>query len=204
MNITPPTFCCLDMDGVLVDFQGAAFAAHGSDNLFLRRPLGEIAGVWEIADILGISAEEFWAPMASEEFWASLRPTNDWEEILSLAEGACGADNTFLLTCPAISPGSLSGKMRWIDEYLPEYRRRYIMAPDKRPCAKGNLLIDDNERNVSAFIESGGGAILVPRPWNRHHDVASTGNTVDYVARCLEDISRQMGGESWNTTLPMA
>jgi hypothetical protein len=36
------------------------------------------------------------------------------------------------------------------------------------------LLIDDNEKNISAFRKSGGMAITVPRPWNRLRGCANT------------------------------
>jgi 5'(3')-deoxyribonucleotidase len=47
-----------------------------------------------------------------------------------------------------------------------------------------SCLIDDDEKNIKAFREAGGNALLFPQPWNGHETPL---NPVRYVLDWLEE-----------------
>ena len=90
-----------------------------------------------------------------------------------------------LLTSPG-NAESVVGKIQWIEKHLPEYKRRYLIGPEKHFCSHRNsILIDDSDENVMKFREEGGDAILVPRMWNcnygnRHHSFDFVKEIIEY------------------------
>lgn len=148
----------LDMDGVLVDFIGGAYGLH-------QRPMPD-AVPWRIWEEMGLTEEEFWAPMG-HDFWANLPWTPEGQLLVRQLELMVGAENICLLTSPCLTPGCAEGKLAWIGRHLPQYRRQYLLGPAKGFAAgPGKVLVDDHEKNVADFRSMGGGAVLVPRPWN--------------------------------------
>jgi 5'(3')-deoxyribonucleotidase len=153
----------LDMDGVLADFVGGICRAHDRSNPF-DDPANR--GRYEMTDIWGISATQFWKP-ADEEFWANLEPTPEASEVVRLAVETVGIDNVCILSSPRSDPHCIPGKIRWIKRHFPELDRRYLFGPRKEFCAGlGRTLIDDYDVNVTGFYNAGGRALLFPRPWN--------------------------------------
>ena len=177
----------LDVDDVLVDFTLAVLSQltgykigpvdfkpeWGFD---IARAYNELSRPFEIH----ISPEQFWAKIPME-FWATRKKTEECDEIIRSSSELVGRQNVFLLTAPINDPECGSGKMELIRDIFPEFwnDRRYIIAPPKYVCAQpGSLLIDDSDRNVDAFREAGGIAVLFPRPWNSAH--ASQTNEFDF------------------------
>lgn len=160
--------CLLDLDGVLCDFVTGICAAHNSPNVY-DNPAN--AGKYAMEELLGLSATQFWKP-CDEAFWAGLPRMRDFQQILSLVEDAFGQENVCLLTSPSVNEGCATGKIRWIYEHLPAYKRRFLIGPPKHFCAHdGAVLIDDYDTNIAKFQAAGGHAIIVPRRWNSMHDV---------------------------------
>ena len=127
-------------------------------------------GRYGLPGLLGMTAREFWEPMGYS-FWVHLPTTEHGAEILGALELLVGAPRVCILTSPASNRGAVEGKVAWIRRELPEYRRRFLVGPDKTFCAgPGSLLVDDFERNCLAFEQAGGASLLVPAPWNRLHD----------------------------------
>ena len=148
----------LDMDGVIVNLQEAVHQLHGFDvnSAFHRHELG-------------MTQEELWGK-TDASWWAGLPWMEDGRAILALCEDAVGVENVIICTTPAEWPGSAEGKLRWIEQQVPNYARRFVLTPDKSWCANGRtLLIDDTERVIAAFREAGGATLLCPRPWNAMH-----------------------------------
>ena len=148
----------LDMDGVIVNLQEAVQQLHGFDvnSAFHRHELE-------------MTQEELWS-RTDAHWWASLPWMEDGRAILALCEDAVGVENVIICTTPAAWPGSAEGKLRWIEQQMPNYARRFVLTPDKSWCANGRtLLIDDSEHVVAAFRQSGGATLLCPRPWNAMH-----------------------------------
>ena len=151
--------CLLDMDGVLVDFVAGAAKHHGFDPVVVDR--------WDFVEKVGLTTAQFWNPL-NADFWAGLPWTPDGREILAAVEDAFGKENVCLLSSPCDTAGCMDGKLTWIREHLPGYRRRFLFGPAKEFAANGNrVLVDDSDGNAEAFRNAGGPVLLVPRPWNR-------------------------------------
>lgn len=175
--------CFLDLDGVLVDFVGGAFALHG-------RSLPRRAVQWDFDKQLGIPAADFWAPMG-QAFWAGLDWTPEGRLLLGGIEGLFG-ENVVLLTSPCQTVGAVEGKVDWIRQYLPRYSRRFFVGPAKHTIAgPGKVLVDDHEGNVTPFVAHGGNAVLVPRPWNRRASETNDNGCFD-----VDAVLRELAGRN--------
>jgi 5'(3')-deoxyribonucleotidase len=162
----------LDMDGVMVDFVGAAIKVCGFsvEDCFRDWPPGE----YDVIKALHVEKKDFWEKIESkgEELWANLS-SYPWAR--SLYDGCSKLGNVFFLTKPTIDPKSASGKVIWMQKFLGGQfeARKYLMGPSKHLCGKpGNILIDDYEYNIDTFREAGGQAILFPQHWNKRHHQA--------------------------------
>lgn len=170
-----------DMDGVLADFVGATIRVHGL-------PVKHAECGWDYWTPCGISHDAFWAPLADPAFWANLDPLPDGLELFHRVEAAIGADRIGLLSS-GLCPGSCDGKRDWLKRYLPHYAKHAVFCTAKHLCAAPcKLLIDDHEPNVAGFIEHGGSAVLVPRPWNsrRSETCVNAKFNVDAILREVE------------------
>lgn len=154
----------MDMDGVLVDFLTPALALHKVKNPY-ENPLHK--GNWNTHEILGMTMEEFLAPM-SISFWANLDWTHDGRSILKQFEG-----REICLLSNAITPTAMVGKLKWIEKHLPEFRNKYLFGPAKHFAGSPKrMLVDDSDRNIKEYKAKGFPAILVPRPWNSLHKIS--------------------------------
>jgi hypothetical protein len=110
---------------------------------------------------------QFWNSI-TREVWAGAPRSPEFDMILAHAEAAVGRENVCILTAPTIDPDCLAGKLEWIHKFLPRWlHRQFLVGPPKHFCARPDtLLIDDSDDKCDKFRESGGQAILVPRPWN--------------------------------------
>jgi 5'(3')-deoxyribonucleotidase len=154
----------LDLDGVLVDFVGGALRVHNATHI----PYHDIR--WGLVEQIGISANQFWRGIdaAGEDFWANLVWTHDGREILKMVLDHFGVENVCILTAPSNHHSAAAGKVRWINEHVPELKRQYVLSAAKHFLAgPDKLLIDDHDGNVDKFRAAGGEALLLPRPWNR-------------------------------------
>lgn len=163
----------LDMDGVLVDFMTAALKRFGHDAAEVySRP--EAKGVWEIADLIGVTRNAFYSSFNDREFWEHLPWMPEGKGLYeSVLNGVSGTDaEVFLCTSPMRSPGCFAGKAAWVERELgSEVLSRLVICGAKHKLANPDtLLIDDSERNVAAFKAYGGRTITVPRPWNAYRD----------------------------------
>jgi 5'(3')-deoxyribonucleotidase len=172
--------CFLDLDGVIADFVGGACKAHKRPNPYAGpTPAKE----FDMDKIWGMTPEQFWAPM-DYHFWAQLARMPDAHEILLHVESAFGRENVCILTSPARDPQCSSAKHAWIAACLPNYRRRFFIGSAKQFFARPDaVLVDDYDKNVDAFRDAGGQAILVPRPWNTNRGIEA----VPYLAGALEE-----------------
>jgi len=156
----------LDVDGVLANFIKGAYELHNKPDPYAKE---ENLGSYEIQDLLNIHGRAFWDLMG-ETFWANLDLMPNALEILEILESQYGSHNICLLTSPVKTPGCLRGKMRWIEQHLPEYSRRFLIGPAKEFCAHQNsILFDDFHRNIEKFDHAGGNTFLIPAPWNAKH-----------------------------------
>lgn len=156
----------LDLDGVLVDLVGGVSKFYGVPQPFLN-PANH--GKYYLDKILGIKPEDFWSPLGYD-FWSTLEWMPDATEILFRLFHYVDHKQSTLLTSPISTEGCVEGKCHWIRKHMPRWSRRFLIGSGKEAIAgPGKLLIDDYDQNVDKWIEAGGPAILVPRPWNRLH-----------------------------------
>ena len=132
--------------------------------------------------------QKFWDSIP-RSFWATIPPSNEFPYLIGWCESLVGQENVCLLTSPTIDPDCLAGKLEWIHNFCPRWlHRQFLVGPRKQFCAHGEaLLIDDADKNVAAFREWGGNALLVPRPWNSGNGL-STG---DYLSRAFDVLHEQ-------------
>lgn len=167
----------LDMDGVLADFVRSAICslARDPEEVMARIVPGDYDGIYQA---LQMTEDEFWWKMDAtpggaapgSHLWEHMVPYPWRDRLYSICKKAAP---TWILTSPSRSAGSSYGKVRWLQRWLGESFRNYVLTPRKWHLARpGTLLIDDSGRNVEKWREAGGAAILFPRIWNEDHALA--------------------------------
>lgn len=155
----------LDMDGIITNFVKGICNAHNRPDPYNG---DEHLGEFDMAKIWKMSNREFWKP-CDYSFWRTLDWMPDGKQIVALVESLIDESKIRVLTAPSSNDGCYDGKKDWLRFNLPGYKM--IAGSDKEFCsAPHRLLIDDRDENVKKYIESGGIAFLVPRPWNSAHD----------------------------------
>lgn len=150
-----------DVDGVIADFVRGAFKHHGVE-------LDITKVQWDFPSQIGFAGREheFWNPLGYF-FWSGLPVLGDGKHLLAAVEEVAGLDRVSLLSSPCETHGCCDGKRAWVREHFPRYSRKLFLGNDKSSLANPHtILIDDNEENCQKFIDAGGVAILLPRPWN--------------------------------------
>lgn len=178
--------CFLDLDGVLIDFTGGAHKFHGFPYSMKDYPYE--LGVWENCPPpnSSMSNTKFWDAL-DEDFWANLEWMEDGRDLLSMMEIVFGQENICILTSTTLSHVCSSGKVRWIQQNLPEYERQFLLGPPKSFCAHDKaVLVDDRDKNIIDFMNCGGYGVLVPRAWNskhpyRDHSISSVMQDLEYL-----------------------
>lgn len=178
----------LDMDGVLSDFTARALQVHG---------LPPDPSVFAKDHYAGLGKEEFWRKIniSGTLFWHSLPKTKEADAIVSLAVAYFGASNIGIATSPSFSTLSncLTGKTSWMYKEFPALAEKLIFVDHKELLASPyHLLIEDQNKNVDAFMRAGGDAVLVPRPWNRMSFMEP--NTLPYLETYIRDFLRRQNG----------
>lgn len=191
--------CFLDMDGVLVDFIGGVLRAFNiKDN-----PYDDITNYGKkIINALNISSKKFYNAL-DYNFWKDLNWTKEGKNILELIEKYFGKSNICLLTAPTRNIGCIPGKLKWVEENLPEYKNQILIGKAKYFCAAPNkILIDDNRENIQDFINYGGNGILVDRPWDEYYSYKNTYDSIlisiekkiNNILNTIEDRNKRLSG----------
>lgn len=134
--------------------------------------------------ILDIPA--FWNGVTQANLWRTAPKSPQCDMLLERAGDIVGCKNVFLATTPTKDPQSHADKLLWMWDNLPTWiHRQYFITPRKWLLGKpGLVLFDDNLENCQDFIEEGGQALLVPRPWNP----LFARDTDDVISTCLDKI----------------
>lgn len=177
----------LDMDGVCVDFHGAAMAAQGFDPAeYLARWEKEHPGSLYPEELFGKPAMDFFTHenLQPQEFWAGLVPY-PWFAQMYKELGRLG--HVVFLTAPTPAPGCVSGKHEWLKQQFGHDFMDFIFTRHKNRLAHENAyLIDDMPFNVQSFNQREGTGILFPQIWNELlHIDDPAGHVVDVVARAV-------------------
>lgn len=164
----------LDIDDVCNRFTMEALWHVGCDVNPMYQSTHPGGGNYDIVGIANqmfgyqrFTPQKFWDSIP-RKFWATVSPSAEFAFLIGWCESLVGQENVCLLTSPTIDPDCLAGKLEWIHTFAPRWlHRSFLVGPRKQFCAHSEaLLIDDADKNVNAFREWGGNAILVPRPWN--------------------------------------
>ncbi|TVR14814.1 MAG: hypothetical protein EA401_03810 [Planctomycetota bacterium] len=147
----------LDMDGVLCDFAGGVAALFGqpgprcADDA--HKPLHEY---------LGIPKGQMWGRIGKvgSRLWEELQPLPWAEALVALCRDH---GDILIATSPSLNPGSLAGKLTWMQRRFGRNFRDFAITPQKHLMAAANrFLIDDTAKHVEAFRQGGGQALLFP------------------------------------------
>lgn len=158
----------LDVDGVLTDWIGSCCELFGADPQEIMARW--MPGHFYIEEALHIDSKTLWDKIdaAGEDYWANLPETPWAREFYAKCQEMAP---TFFLTAPSRHPGSMAGKLRWLQAFTGHACKNYLVGPAKFLCANDcNVLVDDGDHNVADFHEAGGQAILFPRLWNSDHE----------------------------------
>lgn len=162
----------IDMDGVVADFVGGILNRLGKKSPYTdASKLGDKG--WDIVKLLEIEPSVFW-DACDANFWLTLDKTPEADRIIE--ECYNHSDELCFLTSPCRTPGCMDAKVAWADWHfpgIPILLSRAVkggLPPKSFVASPLNYLIDDNSDNVDSFVNSGGQAFLLPRPWNRCHE----------------------------------
>jgi 5'(3')-deoxyribonucleotidase len=157
----------LDMDGVLVDFVGAAIERLNKKlgrNITIKQ-LATDHQIWSIEKVYGISGNEFWEIVEEgHDLWCNLKPFL-WADLLLAYCKTLG--RVTICTSPSLSPNCAAQKTKWLVDHFDLNNTGLMIGGRKDLMARhNNLLIDDSPTNIEKFTSKGGKGILVPSNWN--------------------------------------
>jgi len=182
----------IDMDGVLVDFNGPVLRKYG------KSP--EPPEMWTIYEACGVDRNTLFNDMSYDE-WLGLPKTPECDQILEICTRAFDPRNIFILSSPlfhACDPKVLAAKHEWIWTHMPEpFRHQSFIGVSKFGAAHPNsVLLDDHSRQTTEFFSEGGSALLLPRKWNTPNWDRDLGNWLETSL----DIWRQGAGHTYHIT----
>jgi 5'(3')-deoxyribonucleotidase len=173
----------VDLDGVLVDWMGAASEVLGVN------PKDWVPGK-ELHVSAGISKSEMWRRIdaVGADFWANLEPypwaMDLWQAVSSVGEAR-------ICSTPSFHPSSAAGKVMWMHKFFGSDFRDYTLMKDKYVLANPrSVLIDDKDEHIQNFNREGGVGILFPQHWNSRARDAH--RNIDIVYQQLEQLYPQI------------
>ena len=184
-NQTPEIY--LDMDGVCVDFIGAAMAAQGYDPQKMLADWRALhPGSLYPEALMGKPALDFFTHdnLNTREFWATLVPYR-WFETLYFELGRLG--HVVFLTAPTSAPGCVSGKHEWLINQFGTDFSEFIFTRHKDRLAHANAyLVDDMPFNIAPFSTRNGHGVLFPQIWNELSQIT------DPVGHVIESMDKKI------------
>jgi len=136
-----------DLDGVLANFDKAAGAILGTDNIYK----------YEFVH----GPEDFWSKLhATGDFFLSMEKMPDADELLM---ATCNNTWTILTALPRTDPQKTDAQKRqWVQENIAHDVPVITCATKDKPqfCVPGAILIDDRALNRKAWEKAGGQYVL--------------------------------------------
>ena len=179
----------LDMDGVCVDFIGAAMRVQGYDaDELLRRWREEHPGSLFPETLMGLSAAEFFTHehLSQSDFWAGLVPYPWFEH---LYEELSRFGQVLFLTAPTGQPGCVSGKHEWLINQFGNEFKDFIFTRHKNRLAHDQAcLVDDMPFHIESFAKRKGHGLLFPQIWNQLSHIE------DPVPWVIGELEQKLGG----------
>ncbi len=177
----------LDSDGLVADFHTLSMKIHG-----ISIPYD--GWTWNFWQSLGMTDEEFWAPLRNVDFWANLDVLEDGRRLFEKLKTVIPLHRFTVLSnatgpTPEATDAARSGKDLWFRKNYPDLAKHVVFSHHKeRFAAPCKILVDDNNGNCDLFQEAGGRAILVPRPWNRRKPESNSETRSFDVDQVFEEI----------------
>ena len=144
----------VDMDGVTVDLISGIKKLFGWPDEWYPKQ-------YFIEDEWGIPFHDFVATIqaAGEDFWCDLKPIPEGVEMVRRFLEK--TEHVVMLSSPLCGAQSASGKIKWLNEYIPEIKDKYIITVQKSYISGvGRLLIDDWGKNILSWCDKGIGIFL--------------------------------------------
>ncbi len=142
-------FC--DLDGVLVDLNKGCLNYFGHPWISYRPNL---------SGDLDLKRKNLEIHIKNPEFWANQPPMSDYDVLWQYIK----VHDPHILTAYAFAAegGIHEGKHRWNELWLkvPKERFHVVERKNKQQFAKGNVLIDDYDKNIKEWTEAGGTGIF--------------------------------------------
>ena len=158
------TRICLDLDDVLVDFEGAL------ENLWFGHPLEDIekqGTFWKGITVNEEMRDKMWYLInkGGADWWANLKKLPWADALWEAANKAC--DDVIILSSPGDSIAAevaAQGKVRWSIE---EFGHNVLcLTSRKYMCAcEDVVLIDDLDKFIEPWDKNGGVAIKLRKRW---------------------------------------
>jgi len=152
----------LDMDEVLVDFEGGVCKLFDVD-----RSLVSPRKQWDICPSLGITNEQMWERIheIGEDFWLELEELPWFDGVVNLCSEQ--VDRVVIVSSPSSEPSSHVGKIEWLKRRFGYSFKDFVLFGEKEILATSNrILIDDRTETCGEFINAGGRAIIFPQNGN--------------------------------------
>lgn len=148
----------LDCDGVLANFNKAAFAVIGKD-------YDEDTKLeWNFWRHYGIKDEDFYSKIKGYDFWYNIEQF-PWTKRLISSLSEIG--DLYICTAPTDDAQCLAAKWDWLRYKCNLAPDRIIMTSSKDKLAHSKaVLIDDRVLNVRKFIKRNGHGLLFPNQFN--------------------------------------
>ena len=170
--MSKPAEIYLDMDGVCVNFMGAAITANGLNaETTLATWRKEYPGSLFPEDLLGKPAMDFFTheKINDSAFWRDLIPYSWYSH---LYEELSRLGHVTFLTAPTGAPGCVAGKLEWLTAEFGSGFADFIFTRQKNRLAHANAyLIDDMPYYAEPFEQRDGSVVLFPQIWNALHHI---------------------------------
>lgn len=181
------TRVCLDLDDVLVDFEGAV------EKLMFGSPILDVRKQREFWLTIGSNKEardNMWGRIREygADWWAGLDKLPWFDDLWEAANRVC--DNVIILSSPGDSVTTAEfaaqGKIRWS---MKEFGHNNLCLTSlKYMCAcKDVILIDDLDKFIEPWTENGGFPIKLRKRWE-HKD---EGYSPDEIISALNKFARK-------------
>lgn len=174
---------CLDLDDVLVDFEGAA------EKLLLGRRLVDVKEqrkFWFAVKHRSDLRDKMWKSIASQgsDWWLNLKKLQWADDLWEISNRI--SENVLILSSPGndpkAAPSAAEGKVAW--SFKEFGSNRVCLITDKYLCSgKDVILVDDLNRFIKPWENSGGFSIKLRKRWE-HRD---EGYTPDHIIKALKN-----------------
>lgn len=169
----------VDLDDVLVDFQGAMARRLGCSGQNRRTEKefwdAVVPGNWEMHEALNeclgsklTNASMMDLLIGDDGFWERLPALPHYDRLLDLVTQY--SSKWYIVTAAWKCPSSAYGKLKWArNNFGPDFDRLIPTRHKEELAGPGKVLVDDREETVKKFREAGGLGIVFPTALNLNY-----------------------------------